>query len=281
MATTSSATRRRQGPGRAALAGTTVQLLAGAALLGLAAVAGLAFVHRPWPNRLDVWGDAALPADSGAKWAQDLVHLGSLTVLIVGVVVVFAVGIWRDWVRALACAAAPLAAVLVVQDVAKPLVGRHLGLGGPTSYPSGTVAAVAALAVAATLVVPAILRPLLAAVGALSVVGVAAAVVVLRWHYPTDTLGAMAVGAGAVLLVDAIAHLPWALANGVRNLGASRRVAARRTPSCLRGRVRSGGGSGFGARQRRACAKSPRGAERPGPFRSEDAHRWFSVPPTV
>ena len=202
--------------------------MAGAALLGLAAVAGLAFVHRPWPNRLDVWGDAALPAATGARWAQDLVHLGSLPVLIVGVAVVLAVGIWRDWVRALACATGPLVAVLVVQDVAKPLVGRHLGLGGPTSYPSGTVTAVAALAVAIFLVVPTILRPALAALGAAAVVGVAAAVVVLRWHYPTDALGGMAVGAGAVLVVDAICHLPWALANGVRSLTSDPRMAGRR-----------------------------------------------------
>jgi membrane-associated phospholipid phosphatase len=78
------------------------------------------------------------------------------------------------------------------------------------------------------LVVPALLRPLLAAMGMLAVVGVAAAVVVLRWHYPTDALGGMAVGAGAVLLVDALAHLPWALANGARNLGAGRPTAERR-----------------------------------------------------
>jgi membrane-associated phospholipid phosphatase len=221
MATTRSAG-RVHGPGRATLAGTTTQLLAGAALLGAAALAGLVFVHRPWPNRLDVWGDAALPASPSARWAQDLAHLGSLSALVVGVAAVFVIGIWRDWVRAFACAAAPLAAVLVVQDVAKPLVGRHLGLAGPTSYPSGTVAAVAALAVAATLVVPALLRPLVAAVGMAAVVGVAAAVVVLRWHYPTDALGGMAVGAGAVLLVDALAHLPWALAKGVRKVGVGR-----------------------------------------------------------
>jgi membrane-associated phospholipid phosphatase len=192
--------------------GTAIELTLGALLLGVSALAGLAFVHRPWPNRLDVWGYQALPADPGSHWANDLVHLGSLTALVLGVVIVFIIGVLRDWVRAVACAAAPLAAVLVVQDLAKPLVGRHLGLTGGSSYPSGTVAAVTALAVAFTLVMPRLLRPLVAVLGAAAVVGVSAAVIVLRWHYPTDALGGIGVGMGSVLVVDGLFHLPWAVA---------------------------------------------------------------------
>jgi membrane-associated phospholipid phosphatase len=58
-------------------------------------------------------------------------------------------------------------------------------------------------------------------------------VVVLRWHYPTDALGGIAVGAGAVLLIDSLVHLPWALSRWVsssraapRNLAANRPLAA-------------------------------------------------------
>src|SRR5580698_4683465 len=185
---------RRRGPRAASLGGTSVQLLMGVAALVGAAVAGLALVHRPWANRLDVWGYARLPADSAARWAQDLASIGSLTALLVGVTVVFVIGVFRDWVRAVACAVAPLLAVLIVQDLAKPLVGRHLGIHGASSYPSGTVAAVAALSTAATLVMPKLLRPLVALVGAVATVGVCAAVIVLRWHYPTDTLGGIGVG---------------------------------------------------------------------------------------
>ena len=58
-----------------------------------------------------------------------------------------------------------------MQDLAKPLVGRHLGLTGGTSYPSGTVAAVAALATAAVLVGPRLLRPLIAVAGGLAAGG--------------------------------------------------------------------------------------------------------------
>jgi membrane-associated phospholipid phosphatase len=187
----------------------------GVAALALAATAGLVFVHRPWPNRLDVWGYAALPADTGAHWAQELVTVGSLPALIAGTAVVFVVGVFRDRVRAMACAAAPVLAVLIVQDLAKPLVGRHLGLTGATSYPSGTVAAAAALMTAATLVAPSVVRPLVALTGVAVTVGVCAAVIVLRWHFPTDALGGVGVGVGAVLAVDALGHLPWALAGAV------------------------------------------------------------------
>jgi membrane-associated phospholipid phosphatase len=207
------------------------EMTLGALLLGLSALAGLVFVHRPWPNRLDVWGDQVLPLDAGSRWAHDLVTLGSLTALVVGVVTVFIIGVLRDWVRALACAVAPVAAVLVVQDLAKPLVGRHIGLTGGSSYPSGTVAAVAALAVAFTLVMPTLLRPLVALAGAAVTVGVSAAVIVLRWHYPTDALGGIGVGVGSVLLVDGLAHVPWVVAALFRRDRPERRVEMRQHAS--------------------------------------------------
>jgi len=203
----------------------------GAVLLGLSALAGYAFVHRPWPNRLDVWGYQTLPSDSASRWAHDLVTLGSLTALVVGVAIVFAIGVLRDWVRAIACASAPLVAVLIVQDLAKPLVGRHIGVTGGSSYPSGTVAAVAALAVAFTLVMPRLLRPAMAVLGAAVTVGVSAAVIVLRWHYPTDALGGIGVGMGSVLVVDGLFHVPWAVAALFRSSRSRHPVEVRRHPS--------------------------------------------------
>jgi membrane-associated phospholipid phosphatase len=199
-------------------------------MLGLSALAGLVFVHRPWPNRLDVWGYRVLPATSDSRWAHDFASLGSLTVLVVGVLVVFAIGIFRDWVRAIACASAPVIAVLIVQDVAKPLVGRHLGISGASSFPSGTVAAVAALATAFTLVVPVLLRPLVAVAGAVATVGASVAVIVLRWHYPTDALGGIGVGIGAVLVMDAAFHVPWAIAAHFRPLPSTQRYQQHRRP---------------------------------------------------
>jgi membrane-associated phospholipid phosphatase len=177
------------------------ELLVGALLLGAATLAGLAFVRRPWPTRLDAVGFWVLPANPTAKWATDVAQLGSLSVFVAGVAIICVVAaISRNWVRTLSCLIAPIGAVLIVQNVAKPLVGRHLE--GALSYPSGTVTVVAALAAAAFLVVPRFARLFAAVTGGVVVAAVCAAVVVLRWHFPTDALGGLCVGAGAVFAVD-------------------------------------------------------------------------------
>jgi membrane-associated phospholipid phosphatase len=183
------------------------ELLVGCVLLGAATLAGLVFLRRPGPNRLDAIGFGVLPADPTARWAVDVAKLGSFTVLLAGVAVLCVVAaIARNWTRALSCLIAPIAAVLIVQIVAKPLVGRHME--GVLSYPSGTVTVTAALAAAAFLVVPRLARPFAAAAGGGIIAAICVAVVVLRWHFPTDALGGVCVGVGAVLALDGL--LLWA-----------------------------------------------------------------------
>ena len=93
-----------------------MEMLLGCFLLGAATLAGLVFVHRPWPNRVDAIGFRLLPADLSSRWAADVAHLGSLTVLIAGVAVLCVVAAMsRNWMRALSCLIAPIAAVLIVQ----------------------------------------------------------------------------------------------------------------------------------------------------------------------
>ena len=130
------------------------------------------------------------PVDPGSRLANELVKIGSLPVLLAGVAAIFLLAIFRDWVRAFACAAAPIVAVEVVEHIAKPMVGREIG-GGSFTYPSGTVTAVAALAAAVFLVSPRLVRPLSALAGAAVVAAVGWAVLVLRWHYPTDVIGGL------------------------------------------------------------------------------------------
>lgn len=204
-----------------------MELVTGTGLLVLAALAGLFFVGRPGPNRIDAWGYQLFPADHWTRWAHDLTQIGSLTGVLIGIVVLVVVGLARDWVRALVCAVAPVGAVLIVDQVAKPLINRHLD-GVVGSYPSGTVTAVAALAAGAVLVAPRIARAVTAVLAAGLVVGIGAAVVILRWHYPTDALGGACVGVGAVFFLDALAHLPWVI--GTR-LGWPRRTHASEHPS--------------------------------------------------
>ena len=187
---------------------TAMEFLLGACLLGAAALAGLLLARRPGPSRVDAAGFFFVPSDPSSRLANELVKIGSLPVLLAGIGLIFAVTIFRDWVRSLACAVSPISAVEIVEHIAKPMVGREMGAGSFT-YPSGTVTAVAALAVAAFLVSPRLLRPLSAVAGVLVVAGVSWAVLVLRWHYPTDVLGGIWVSCGAVFLVDSLAHLPW------------------------------------------------------------------------
>jgi membrane-associated phospholipid phosphatase len=204
-----------------------MELVTGTALVTVAALAGLFFVRTPAPSLIDTLGNQLLPADYGARWAHDLTLVGSLSGVLIGIVVLFVVGLTHDWVRAVACAVAPLGAVFIVDQVAKPLVHRHIG-GAVGSYPSGTVTAVAALATGAVLVAPRIARAAAAVLGAALVVGICAAVVVLRWHYPTDALGGACVGVGAVLLLDALAHLPWIIS---ARMGWAQQAHVRNHPS--------------------------------------------------
>jgi membrane-associated phospholipid phosphatase len=198
----------RRGPAAVSRVWTAIELLLGFALLGAAAVAGLLFAKRPGPNRVDAAGYFYVPSDPNSHLAGALVRLGSKPVLIIGVIVVFLAAIFRDWVRAVACAAAPIIAVEVVEHIAKPMVGREIGAGSFT-YPSGTVAAIAALSTAVFLVAPRLARPAAALGGAAAVTATGIAVLVLRWHYPTDVVGGVWVGSGAVFTIDAVAHLPW------------------------------------------------------------------------
>ncbi|MGA8369542.1 MAG: phosphatase PAP2 family protein [Acidimicrobiales bacterium] len=216
-----------RGPGAARTGWTAMELVTGTALVAVAGLAGLFFVRTPAPNPIDTLGNQLLPAGYGARWAHDLTLVGSFSGVLIGIVVLFVVGLTRDWVRAVACAVAPLGAVFIVDQVAKPLVHRHIG-DAVGSYPSGTVTAVAALAAGAVLVAPRIARAVAAVLAAALVVGISAAVVVLSWHYPTDALGGACVGVGAVLLLDALAHLPWII--GAR-MGWAHQAHVRKHPS--------------------------------------------------
>lgn len=198
-----------RGPGNARPLRAAVELAVGTLALAVVALVGLLFVHRPWPDRLDSWVYNQLAANYSSPWAHHVTALGSKPVLVVGVVVLFGVGFTRDWVRAAACAIGPLATVVIVEKVAKPLVGQHAGPPGSATYPSGTVACVVALSVGAILVTPQLAKLAVAVLGAVATVAVCIAVVVLRWHSPTDALGGLGVGLGVVLAIDGGLHLAW------------------------------------------------------------------------
>jgi membrane-associated phospholipid phosphatase len=185
-----------------------LELALGIALLGGATLAGIAFVHRPNENRLDAFGFNALPADPNSHVFHEIALLGSLPALIIGIVLAIALSIWRDRARTAACAIGPIVAVLITEQVAKPLVGRTVTTAGGYSYPSGTVTAAAALATVVMLASPTLFRPLAAVLGAGVIAVVSAAVIAMRWHFPTDALGGACVGTGSVFTLDALFHIP-------------------------------------------------------------------------
>ena len=228
---------RRRGASAATWAGTAVELTSrGPASWG----------WPPWPAWPSSTGRGPTASTSGATGccrptpaaalAHDLATLpGRWTALLVGVAVVFVVGLLQDRARAVACAVAPVVAVLIVQDLAKPLVGRHLDLTGPSSYPSGTVTAVAALATAAVLVTPRLARPgHRGAGGRWPPWGPPSPWWCLRWHYPTDALGGWRWGWGRCW-----PSTPWSTCRGRWPSWCARPPAGtRRPPGAVRPRRR-------------------------------------------
>ena len=190
-----------------ALAPVSLSAGVGVFMLVLAALAGLLIAHHPAGDLIDAWGLALLPARPDSITYHDVAELASVPALVVGIVATALITVRSDPRRAAACVVGPLFAILVTEHVVKPLVARQLVMGND-SYPSGTITAVAAVAVAVVLVTRRPGRPIVAVVAAGMVAAICIAVVGMRWHYPTDALGGVCIGAGSMLVVDAALQLP-------------------------------------------------------------------------
>jgi membrane-associated phospholipid phosphatase len=192
------------------------QMVAGVILLGWTLLAGVAVHRYPGPNGLDRWGFSAMGPSPHSSVLIRITDLGGFPVLAAGSVLAALVVVGRDRWRAVACLCGPPLAAVLVEWVVKPVVGRrYLEV---LTFPSGSVAVVAALATAWVLAVPGWLRVAVAAAGSVVVVAMTVAVVALRWHYPSDALAGAAFGVGVVLAVDGVLQM----------------VGARRTSSRLR-----------------------------------------------
>jgi membrane-associated phospholipid phosphatase len=114
--------------------------------------------------------------------------------------------------------AVPVAMVVAsaTTELLKPLVGHPrvsewLGSGADTSvasWPSGHATAAMMVALAAVLVAPRGVRPLVALLGTGLAIGVSYSILVLGWHFPSDVLGGFLVAGGAISLT--LAALWWA-----------------------------------------------------------------------
>jgi membrane-associated phospholipid phosphatase len=175
-------------------------------LIGVAAVAleGLLVAHRSVAGALDRWLQDVVPGSHAAGYV-DVTWFRYPWVVVIGAVVLAAVSLRRDPLRAIACLVGPPLAVVLGQEVIKPMVGRTLG--GSLTYPSGSTTGAAALAVAAILAVPPRWKWVTAVVAVGYALWMTIAVVALRWHFPTDSLGGSVLGVAVVLVVDAVSHL--------------------------------------------------------------------------
>ncbi len=182
----------------------SAQLVTGLVLLGLAALLGIGLSSRP--DWFDIWGLLVIRVAPHSDTYRLLAYLGSPPVLLIGIIGAIIAALRRDRRRALACLLGPGLAILVAEQIAKPLVDRQLVVGHP-SFPSGTVVAVSAVATVVVLALPQNARILAVGGAALTELLVGVAVVGLGWHYPTDVVGGVLVGTGCVLVVDALTHL--------------------------------------------------------------------------
>jgi membrane-associated phospholipid phosphatase len=181
-----------------------VQLVVGLLGVALVALEGALVAHRPVAGALDRWLQTVVPGSRATAFVE-VTKLRSPSVVVVVAVLLGALSLRRDRPRAVACLIGPPLAVLVGQEMIKPLVGRTLG--GTLTYPSGSTTGAAALATAAILAVPPRWKWVTAVLAVAYALWMTVAVVALRWHFPTDALGGAVLGVGVVLIVDSVMHL--------------------------------------------------------------------------
>jgi membrane-associated phospholipid phosphatase len=177
-----------------------IELMVGVFLLSAVIASALFFLVRPGPTLLDRWAFAAIRPVHHSGFLLVVTRLGSPFVVVVAALAGFLATVRRNRPRSVALLVGPVLAVAVCDWVLKPVVGRTFA--DVVSFPSGTVTAVAAVATVGLLATPDPWRSVIAALGGTVTVLACVAVTALRWHYPTDALAGLAVGAGVVLLTD-------------------------------------------------------------------------------
>jgi len=173
------------------------------ALLGAVVAGGIALRLAPGQNVIDSWGFSVFPNVLHNAFLRAMSDLGEAPVT-AGVALVAAAWIWRrDRSRAFACLGGPALAIGLA-ELCKLLVDRKFH--GALCWPSGTAAAVTAVATVVVLVVRGPGRAVAVAIGLAVVTFEVVALVAFRWHYLTDAFGGVVLGVGCVLFVDAVFH---------------------------------------------------------------------------
>jgi membrane-associated phospholipid phosphatase len=139
-----------------------------------------------------------------------LLHLLEPAQFVLWGVALVAVALARGRPRVALAVVALMTLAPLTSETLKPLLAQpHDQIGsvsiGPASWPSGHSTAALALVLAAILVAPPRLRPLVAGLGAAFALAVGCALLILAWHMPSDVIGGYLVaGLWAALLVAAL-----------------------------------------------------------------------------
>jgi membrane-associated phospholipid phosphatase len=185
-------------------------------LIGLAVLFGMAvwatqwvFVQSARGQRWDEQWRIDVQAAAGRVWDARAHDFGSvsLRVGLVLCVVLALVALARRRADLLVRGVVLVAGANATTQILKRVVIERpdYGIGfGPNASPSGHTTLVASVAIAAVLVMPSAVRPVLVFVGAAWSVAVAASTVVSGWHRPSDTVAALLVCAGWAALVAAV-----------------------------------------------------------------------------
>lgn len=176
-----------------------LEMAIGALAVAAVLLEGVVVRHRPVAGRLDRWLQDLIPG-SHTSFYVDVTWFRYPWVVVGGAVLIAALTVTHDRLRALAYLIGPPLAVLIAEEAVKPLVGRTLG--GALTYPSGSTTGATALATAAILATPGRWRWCTAVVAGAYALWMTVAVVALRWHFPTDALAGALLGAGVVLICD-------------------------------------------------------------------------------
>lgn len=194
------------------------------ALAALACVAGLmvllvvAYAVPPFPagdaqalRGLEaLQGPVASPICDAIAHSADPIPLGAM------LIIVALAGLKLGRRRQVVAAVAAVAGANVVTQILKIVLAHprfHPLLNGdqvaPAAFPSGHATAAMSIALAAVIVSPPRLRPTVASLSGLYVLGVTSSILIRGWHFPSDVLGGLLVAAafafGAVAVSRALA----------------------------------------------------------------------------
>ena len=180
-------------------------VLVGSVLLVAVAAVGFYLARHQGSDAFDRWGMARIGWHGHVTVLRFLADCGN-GIVVAPVAIAAALIVWRaDIRRAVACLIGPAVAGALTEFALKPWVDAMsaLALQFPSGHTTGAGALVMVGIVASGYRMPWLSAPL----ALVLVASVAAAVVALGWHTPTQALAGSTVGLGSVLVADGMLHL--------------------------------------------------------------------------